>query len=401
MKIVVVGGGAREHALASVLSACGHELLFTHENPGFFSLGTVRPVAPEVLAAGADLVVVGPEGPLADGLVDRLATLGVPAFGPTRTAAALECSKIFCKRFCHRHAIPTADFIVVEPGDTPVLDRPWVVKLDGLAAGKGVWVSSTIEQAQEALAAAQATHPGQPVLLEDRLYGPELSVLALCDGEDLVVLPPARDHKRRFNLDQGPNTGGMGAIAPVETSDLAACVAILRTTVAGMAAEGTPFRGALYGGFMLTPAGARLLEYNVRFGDPETQAILPLLAEDLAPWLLGAATGRLPGSNVKLLDAYACAVVIAAATYPEGRASSQIYGLPAESDNLRVYQGGTTLRADSRGHIRLWASGGRVLTITGLGADPGLARRRAYQGAAEVRFLDADWRTDIGAGPWS
>lgn len=400
---MVVGGGGREHALGRALADSGHTLTFTHENPAFAALGEVVVDEPLALArrVHAELVVIGPEGPLADGLVDRLEAAGIPAFGPTRAAAALESSKIFCKQFCRRHGIPTADFRVVEPGERPRLDRPWVVKLDGLAAGKGVWVTATAAQAEDALAAAQAAHPGQPVLLEDRLVGPELSVLALCDGADLVALPFARDHKRRFNHDAGPNTGGMGAISPIITAHAPACIDALRATLRGMAAEGTPFRGALYGGFMLTEDGPKLLEYNARFGDPETQAIVPLLAEDLAPWLLGAATGRLPGAVLRQHDAFACAVVVAGERYPDAPASAPILGLPTEGADLFVYQAGTQRRVGADGQPALWATGGRVLTVTGLGADPGLARQRAYQGVAEVRFAGADWRSDIGAGPWT
>jgi phosphoribosylamine--glycine ligase len=225
------------------------------------------------------------------------------------------------------------------------VDAPGVVKLDGLAAGKGVWVCDDLASTRAAVAAAAAARPGASILLEERLVGPEVSVLALCDGLRAAPLPAARDHKRRFDEDQGPNTGGMGAVCPVALTevDRAICHDTLARAVAGMGADGTPFRGVLYGGFMLTDAGPRLLEFNVRFGDPECQAVLALLDEDLAPWLMGAALGALPPGAPRFVDGASCCVVVAADAYPESSANARIEALPADAPDLVTYQAGTAL----------------------------------------------------------
>jgi phosphoribosylamine--glycine ligase len=325
--------------------------------------------------------------------VDRCTAAGIPAFGPTAAAARLESSKVHTKALAQKYDLPTADARVVRRGDAFAVDRPWVVKLDGLAAGKGVWVCDTVEETRAALAAAFEARPEASVLLEERLEGPELSVLGLCDGTRVVPLPAARDHKRRFDADAGPNTGGMGAIAPVAVSEgvLAACHDVLRRAVTGMAAEGTPFHGVLYGGFMLTRSGPKLLEFNVRFGDPECQPLMALLDEDPAPWFLGAARGQLPGTALRMKAAHACCVVVCAADYPEGRANAPITHLPAEADDLLVDHAGTALRDG-----KVWATGGRVLALTGLAATPAAARARAYNAVREVEFEGAAWRMDIG-----
>ncbi len=396
MKVCLVGGGGRENALARAIARHGHELVCTHDNPGFRRFGRIELGEPQAVATrtGAELVVVGPEAPLADGLVDRLTAAGIPAFGPTAAAARLEASKIFTKSLARRHGLPTADARVLRKGEAFAPDRAYVVKLDGLAAGKGVWVPDTAAGTVEALRAAFAARPDAEVLVEERLVGPELSVLGISDGERVVALPPARDHKRRFDGDEGPNTGGMGAIAPVPVPApvLGECEEVLGRAVRGMAADGVPFRGVLYGGFMLTAAGPKLLEFNVRFGDPECQALMALWDEDPVPWFLGAAQGRLPGDQLRRRDAYACCVVVCGAAYPEGRAEARVDALPAEADDLFVDHAGTTLRGPE-----LWATGGRVFGITGLAATPRLARARAYHGVGEVRFEGAAWRVDIGS----
>ncbi len=396
MRIVLVGGGGREHALARAMARHGHALHFTHDNPGFAGLGE-RTVDDPLAAArrlAADLVVIGPEAPLAEGLVDRLQAEGFLAFGPSAAAARLESSKIFTKSLATRHGLPTAEARVVRRGDSLSLDRAWVVKLDGLAAGKGVWVPDSVAGTRAALDEAFAARPEAAVLLEERLEGPELSVLGIADGTRVVPLVPARDHKRRYDGDQGPNTGGMGAIAPVSVPEatLAECHDVLRRAVLGMKADGVPFRGVLYGGFMLTASGPKLLEFNVRFGDPECQPLMTLLDEDPVPWFLGAARGELPSDRLRFSSRHACCVVVAGEDYPSRGASAPITQLPADADDLVVYHAGTSRRDGA-----LWATGGRVLGVTGLGPTPEAARSRAYAGVAQVRFSGAAWRGDIGA----
>ncbi len=396
MRILLVGGGGREHAIARALHRYGHDLAFTHANPGFVALGSQAPRDPvqAALACGAELVVVGPEQPLAEGLVDRLGAVGVPAFGPSAAAARLESSKLFTKDLARRHGLATADSKVLRRGDVVAIDRPWVVKLDGLAAGKGVWVCDTAHDTRLAVEAAFRSRPEAALLLEERLDGPELSVLGLSDGTRVVPLLPARDHKRRFDGDQGPNTGGMGAVAPATVGGpaLAACHDVLRRAVTGMAADGVPFRGVLYGGFMLTADGPKLLEFNVRFGDPECQPLMTLIDEDPAPWFLGAARGKLPGSQLAFSAQHACCVVVSGPHYPEAPADARVEALPADADDLVTYHAGTSLRDG-----QLWATGGRVLGVTGLGPTAEAARARAYAGVAQVRFAGASWRGDIGA----
>lgn len=394
MRILLVGGGGREHALAWALHRHGHSLCFSHANPGFRHLGEIVAGEPVEIARtrSVDLVVIGPEAPLAAGLADRLHETDIPAFGPSAAAAQLESSKVFTKRFCDRWSLPTAAARVVRRGDSWRPGGPGVVKLDGLAAGKGVWVCENAEDTERALASALEMRPDAEVLVEERLTGPEVSVLVLSDGQNIAPLLPARDHKRRFDNDLGPNTGGMGAVAPVAVSDLDACHDAMRRAVRGMAEEGRPFRGVLYGGFMLTPAGPRLLEFNVRFGDPECQPLMMLLDEDPAPWFLGAALGRLPGEKIRWKKGSACCVVVCGERYPDGHADALIAGLPADSDDLVVFHSGTT--HDGPGRIR--ATGGRVLGVTAHGDTLASARHRAYEGVAGVRFAGAAWRSDIG-----
>ncbi len=393
MRILVVGGGGREHALGWRLAASGHTLYFCAPNPAFDALGVVHVGDPvDVAQAHAvDLVVVGPEGPLAEGLVDRLEAVGIPAFGPRKDAAWLESSKVASKAFMQRHGLPCARSITLSGVDTLAWDGPGVVKLDGLAAGKGVWVCPDGRGVAAAVDEAFRLRPDDRVIIEELLDGPELSVLGISDGTRVVSLLPARDHKRRYDGDLGPNTGGMGAVAPVPTDAWGACGAILQRAVTAMAAEGTPFRGVLYGGFMLTAQGPKLLEFNVRFGDPECQPLMVLLDEDPAPWFLGAATGRLPGERLRWKSGSACCVVVCGEEYPTRGADAEIVALPVDAADLVVFHGGT-----SRVGTVLRATGGRVLGVTGFGADLEAARRRAYEAVAQVRFAGAAWRTDIG-----
>lgn len=394
MRILVVGGGGREHALAWRLSRYGHDLCFTHVNPGFSSLGTSHLADPVDVAREqrVDLVVVGPEGPLAEGLVDRLVAAGIPAFGPRRNAAWLESSKADAKAFFQRHRLPTARAVLLSSEDTLAWNGGGVVKLDGLAGGKGVWVCEDAASLRSTVDAAFRARPKERLVIEERLVGPEVSVLGISDGKNLVPLLAARDHKRRYDGDLGPNTGGMGAVAPVQAD--ARCVEVLRKAVTAMADEGTPFRGVLYGGFMLTADGPKLLEFNVRFGDPECQPLMALLDEDPAPWFLGAATGQLPGDTLRWRGGAACCVVVCGEEYPARGADAPITRLPADDTDLVVFHAGTR-----RNGNELRAAGGRVLGVTGLGEDLPAARARAYAAVAEVEFAGAAWRTDIGLAP--
>jgi len=389
MNILLVGGGGREHALAWALSRHGHTLHFTHQNPGFEGLGSVVVGDPldHAKALRPDLVVIGPEAPLAAGLVDQLDELSIPAFGPTRQAAQLESSKAWSKEFMLRHGLPTARAQVLLPGQTLPMVQDGVIKVDGLAAGKGVWVCTNEREVGRAVAEAMRMQPKGRILLEERLSGPEVSVLAISDGTRIVALPAARDHKRRFDGDRGPNTGGMGVIGPVGMPEREECA---------MAHEGTPFRGVLYGGFMLTEKGPKLLEFNARFGDPECQVLMALLDEDPAPWFLGAAQGRLPGRTLRARWAHACCVVVCAEGYPERGANAVITGLPHGSDDLLVFHSGTERRDGV-----LYATGGRVLGVTGVGPTAEAARERAYAGVRQVEFAGASYRSDIGTAEWA
>lgn len=415
MHVLVVGGGGREHALAWKIarSPLVGRLSTTVGNPGILALGaglvTAEPVG-WATQNGVDLVVVGPEGPLADGMVDRLQAAGIPAFGPVAAAARLEASKAFAKSFMDAHGIPTARWSVHDaPAEAhaavDAMGGACVVKADGLAAGKGVIVAS---DAAEAHAAVDEVFGGRfgaggaRVVVEERLVGPELSVLAICDGERAVPLLPARDHKRRFDGDQGPNTGGMGAICPPTDAGPALVEQVRRTVlqpvVDGLARQGVPFRGVLYAGLMLTSDGPRVLEFNTRFGDPECQPLMLMLDEDLVPLLHAAAVGRLPERPLRWRPGAACCVVVSTGAYPEGGPQGMpIHGLPAggqrDADDLVVFQAGTARAGDD-----VVVAGGRVLGVTAWGEDLQAARRRAYKGVAGLSFDTAAWRTDIGAG---
>ena len=416
MHVLVVGGGGREHALAWKIaqSPLVEQVSTTASNPGMLALGGDL-VRGDVVAwsqsHGVDLVVVGPEGPLAEGLVDRLEQAGVAAFGPVAAAARLEASKAFAKAVMDDCQIPTARWSVHdEPGAAhqavDAMGERCVVKADGLAAGKGVVVADAAGEAHAAVDAAFEGRFGQAgarVVIEERLSGPEVSILALCDGHRALPLLPARDHKRRFDGDQGPNTGGMGAICPV--ADVGADVVeevrrtVLQPVVDGMALRHSPFRGVLYAGLILTPQGPRVLEFNVRFGDPECQPLMVMLDEDLAPLLLQAATGTLPDRPLRWRDGAACCVVMAASDYPGSYPTGmRIRGLPPgsqrEARDLVVFQAGTRAEGDE-----IVTAGGRVLGVTAWGLDLQAARARAYQAVAEIDFDGAACRADIGA--WS
>lgn len=416
MDILIVGAGGREHALGWALkqSPKAGKLFFAPGNAGTAALGENLPLSAEDVAgvaawaagAGIGLAVVGPEAPLAAGMVDALTQAGVPAFGPTQAAAQLESSKAFAKDFMVEQGIPTAQHAVFTDYVSALkyLDtckHPVVVKADGLAAGKGVILCETRDDA-----AAAVTHilrdssfgaAGSRVVIEERLTGPELSVLAFCDGQRAVLMPPARDHKRIYDGDRGPNTGGMGAFAPVPDADPKLMDEVRRRVVepvmTGMAARGTPFVGVLFAGLMLTPDGIKTLEYNCRFGDPETQAILPLLDSDLADILVACVEGRLDTVDVRWKDGACAAVVVAAHNYPGDPRKGDPITLPDDFPaGVQAFHAGTAHAADGR----LVTAGGRVLAVSATGPDLNAALMSAYQGIEMVWFEGMQFRRDIG-----
>lgn len=417
MKVLVVGSGGREHALAWLLkrSPSVSEVLAAPGNPGLAELGRCFPVAADdadgllrlAREEGVDLTVVGPEAPLAAGLADRFARQKRLVFGPTAAAARLESSKAFAKRLMQKHRIPTASFRVFDDAAKALAHvraapPPLVVKADGLAAGKGVFVCGTTEEALAAVEAAMTRkafgEAGARVVVEECLTGPELSVMALTDGETLFPLPPCRDHKRALDGDRGPNTGGMGAFCPVPgvSEDLLRRVEreILVPVVHAMRVEKCPFAGLLYAGLMLTPSGPKVLEFNVRFGDPETQVLVRRLAGDFGALLLSVARGRLDAHAVSVSPEAAVCVVACAGGYPGPSAKGvPIAGIEtaARREGVVVFQAGTARDARDR----LVTAGGRVLAVSAVGADVAAARARAYAAAADVRFEGIHYRADI------
>jgi phosphoribosylamine--glycine ligase len=416
MNILLIGSGGREHALAWKLSAsplCEH-LFIAPGNPGTALCGVNvgLDIADHAAIIGfchdhaIALVVVGPEAPLVAGLVDALEAAGVKAFGPSRAAARLEGSKGFTKELCVEASIPTAAFArfsALEPalGHVRAMGAPIVVKADGLAAGKGVVVADTVAEAEEALHAmfgGGLGAAGAEVVIEECLFGEEASFFALCDGKTALPLASAQDHKRVGEGDTGPNTGGMGAYspAPVMTKALEARVMaeIIRPTLAAMAQRGTPFKGVLFAGLMITGEGPKLIEYNVRFGDPECQVLMPRMKTDLVSALLAACDGVLSTFDVRWWDHAALGVVMAAEGYPAApRKGGAIGGLAALADaaDTLVFHAGTAEKDGA-----LVASGGRVLTVVGLGGDVAEAKAVAYRGVNALDFPDGFCRRDIG-----
>ncbi|CAA9529026.1 MAG: Phosphoribosylamine--glycine ligase [uncultured Thermoleophilia bacterium] len=418
LRVLLVGSGAREHALADAVrrSPLLGELHCAPGNPGLATAATCHPLAAvdvDGLVALAtelriDLVVVGPEAPLVAGLADGLRGVGVPVFGPGAAAARLEGSKRFAKDVMAAAGVPTAAARVAaspEAADAAIeaLGGRVVVKADGLAAGKGVVVcddAAAAREAARALLRGDLGQAGRTVLVEERLEGPEVSVLALCDGRTAVALAPAQDHKRIGDGDTGPNTGGMGAYSPVPGVDPEATADIVdrvhRPVLLELARRGVHFSGCLYAGLMLTPDGLRVLEFNVRLGDPEAQAILPRLDGDLLSRLYDAAVGRLTPEPLPVSADAAVTVVLASAGYPTAAAEPvPIDGVEAAADRpgVAVHHAGTALRDG-----RLVTAGGRVLTVTALGASIGAARTRAYDAADRISFDGLQRRSDIAAG---
>jgi phosphoribosylamine--glycine ligase len=412
MKVLLVGAGGREHALAWRIaqSESLEELYVLAHNPGWPESAVVLAGDPVdvAISAGVDLVVVGPEGPLADGIADRLNAAGIPCFGPTRAAARLEASKAFCKDVMIAAGVPTGGYEVFETADPVQVERARhrcaqgdvVLKADGLAAGKGVYVCESGLDAVAALDEMLAGRFGDAtssILLEELLVGPEISVFALTDGERVVPLLSAQDHKRLLDGDLGPNTGGMGAYAPcpllTEAEVAEVVTSICLPVVQELASRGTPYRGVLYAGLMLTDAGVKVLEFNVRFGDPECQALMALWDDDILPWLLGAATGSLPDGTPRFAEGAACVVVLASAGYP--RTSTKGVPIPEspEVDGVQVFYAGA--RRDDDGALR--TNGGRVLGVTGVGDTIRSARDAAYRALPGVLFDGAQSRADIAA----
>ena len=397
MRALIVGSGGREHALAWRLASSPSlaELHAAPGSPGIAALATCHPVAANdgdglldlAHTLGVDLVVVGPEGPLVAGLADLLRHAGIPVFGPSAAAARIEGSKRFAKEVMAAARVPTASLL-----STP--RAPCVLKADGLAAGKGVVVCRTTDELRAGLTVADG-FDGE-VLVEELLEGPELSVFAVCDGADAVVLPAARDFKRAYDGDEGPNTGGMGSLAPVPDVDddlLESIVDVaVRPVLAELARRSSPFVGTLFAGLMLTDDGPRVLEYNCRFGDPETQSVLPLVRGDLLAALAAAATGSLAGVELVPTGEAAVTVVLAAGEYPiAGDRGTLIEGVEAaEAAGALVFHAGTALRDG-----RLVTNGGRLLGVTATGPTVGEARDRAYAAADLIRIAGARRREDI------
>ena len=408
MRILVIGSGGREHALLNAMQ--GHDLTVAPGNAGMSRLATVRPVdvsSPQAIVElareiDAELVVIGPEVPLVAGAADALIEAGVPVFGPTKAAAQLEGSKAFAKDVMAAAGVLTASATRVEKASDveAALDEygpRYVVKDDGLAGGKGVVVT---EDRAEAKAHAEAVlAAGNPVLFESFLEGPEVSLFCLVDGETVVPLLPAQDHKRAYDNDEGPNTGGMGAYTPLpwlpegfaeEVMDRVA-----RPVLAEMARRGTPFTGVLFCGLAVTAEGVEVIEFNVRFGDPETQAVLARLETPLGGLLADAAAGRL-GADRRLewSDDVTVDVVMASAGYPASSSKGDVITGLADAaglEGVHVIHAGTAVSGED-----VVTAGGRVLAVVGRGADLAQARERAYAGVERIRFDGAQWRTDIG-----
>jgi len=417
MNILLLGSGGREHALAWKMAASplADRLYCAPGNAGIAREATCVALDPADHPAvvafckshAIDLVVVGPEAPLVAGIVDDLAAAGIKAFGPTKAAARLEGSKGFAKDLCRAHNIPTAAyerFAEAAPAKAYVRARgaPIVVKADGLAAGKGVVVAATVAEAEAAIdmiLGGGLGAAGAELVVEEFLQGEEASFFALCDGETALPLASAQDHKRVFDGDQGPNTGGMGAYspAPVMTEEMTQRTLdeIVRPTLRAMQAMGAPFKGVLFAGLMITPGGPQLIEYNIRFGDPECQPLMLRLKSDLVPALIAACDGVLKSFDLRWHDDAALTVVMAAKGYPGAFAKGSIIaGLDdaAAIEGVEIFHAGTALSADGR----LAANGGRVLGVSAIGKTVAEAQARAYAAVDKIRWPEGFCRRDIG-----
>ncbi len=417
MRILVLGGGGREHAIVAKLAQSPRTsaLFCAPGNGGTVFLGenvSLDIEDPQAVAAYAtehaiDLVVIGPEGPLVAGVADAVEAAGILAFGPTAAGARLEGSKSFAKDLMARHGIPAgfSEAFTDEAAALEYLDEvaaPIVVKADGLAAGKGVTVAMDIHTAREAVTECfdgRFGEAGTTVLIEEFLSGPECSLLAFTDGETVVPMAPAQDHKRAYENDKGPNTGGMGVYSPVPIvtdTEYATMIEIMELTAAGLASDGIDYRGVLYGGFILTDEGPKVLEFNARFGDPETQVVLPRLDGDLVDIMVATAERRLSDIELKWKPEWAVSVVLASGGYPnEYEKGRVITGIEEASalPGVTVYHAGTKVTDDGS----LVNAGGRVLNVTALGDSFSSARDRAYEAVAKIEWDDMFFRTDIGA----
>jgi len=418
MKVLVIGSGGREHALVWKIaqSPIVDHIYAAPSNPGMAQYAECVDIAAKDIASlvafarekKIGLTVVGPEDPLADGIVDRFGEAGLMAFGPSGAAAQLEASKVFAKRFMERHGIPTAAYAEFDEAEAAITyvqqqGAPLVIKADGLAAGKGVTVAHDVDTAMAAIREAMVDGAfgaaGAKVVVEECLMGEEASFLAFCDGKNVMPMMASQDHKALLDGDAGPNTGGMGAYspAPVVTSALMeeAVARILRPCVAGMAAEGTPYRGVLYAGLMITASGPRVVEFNCRFGDPETQVVLPQLKTDVVPIMQACCEGRLCEAAVEWNSGACVTVVMASGGYPKAyEKGKRITGIEeAEAEpGIKVFHAGTKQTPEG-----LATNGGRVLNVTAFGPDIASTIERAYGAVRKIRFDGAHFRTDIGA----
>ena len=420
MKVLIVGSGGREHALAWRISRSQDlsSLWVANGNAGTSQIATNLPVKPDDVegiltsarSLAVDLVVVGPEIPLSLGLVDRLNGLGIPAFGPTRAAAQIEASKSFALEVMKDAGVPCPDFQVFrnQVDALAFLEKhsgPLVVKADGLAAGKGVSLCQTAEESAAAVRACMTAgtfgDAGKTVVFEEMLTGPEVSVFAFCDGAQISELATACDYKRLKDGNRGPNTGGMGSFAPADLWNPQLAEEVNRTimlpVVQAMAERGAPYRGVLYAGIMLTADGPKVLEFNCRFGDPESQVVLPLLESDPLQVMMACHHGRLSETPVHWSGKHHAGVVMVSGGYPASyQTGFEISGLGQEDEDTLVFHAGTALE-QSTGTSRVITDGGRVLTVVGRGDSLAQARSRAYDRLRQISFQAAFYRTDIGA----
>ena len=416
MKVLVVGGGGREHAICWKLAQSPQvtQLYCAPGNGGIAEVAAcvdIKATDVNAMVAWAkenamDFVVVAPDDPLALGMVDALEAAGIPAFGPRANAAVIEASKVFSKNLMEKYHIPTARYQTFTQLDA-ALDyvraqgAPIVVKADGLALGKGVVVAQSVEEAEQAIRSMMADkkfgEAGTRLVIEECMTGPEATVLAFCDGAHLVCMPSSQDHKRALDGNQGPNTGGMGAISPSPyyTPEIAQrCMdEIFLPTVAALRAEGRPFQGVLYFGLMLTPDGPKVVEYNARFGDPECQAVLSLLDSDLLEILLSCRNGTLDQTEIRWKEGASCCLVLASGGYPAAYEKGYpITGIEQANETAVVFHAGTKKTTDGT----IVTNGGRVLGVTATGADLNAAIDGAYAAAAHISWKDMHYRRDIG-----